>query len=148
MMKINWGTGIAIFYSCFVIVMVTMVVTSTQNRAQMVQDNYYEKDIHYESFRQKRQNGASYASELVFSYDATQRKLQVQFPGTLSDVHGNLTLFRPSNQYLDKVFPINLDEKGAMVVDIDPSLPAGHWRLMLDWQYRGKSYYNEDAIVL
>jgi len=147
-MKLNWGSGIAIFYSLFVLVMITMVVKSTQNKAHMVQDNYYDKDLNYESFRQKRQNGMAYKNTLNINYNQSDRKILISFPEQLAEAKGELKLFRPSNQYLDKNYPIRLDSNGQMFIHVEDNMVRGKWRVMLDWQFAGTDYYNEETIVI
>ena len=55
-MKFNWGTGIGLFYVVFVVIMVSMVMFSARNNIDLVQEDYYEKDLNYESFRLAREN--------------------------------------------------------------------------------------------
>jgi hypothetical protein len=147
-MKLNWGSGIAIFYSLFVVVMITMVVKSTQNKVHMVQDNYYEKDLNYEEFRQKRQNGMAYQSLLDINYNQSDSKILISFPEQLADAKGELKLFRPSNQFLDINYPIQLDSNGQMYIQLKDNMVRGKWRVMLDWQFAGTDYYNEETIVI
>ena len=47
-MKINWGTGIFIFYSLFVGALVFQLVKSFQYDNSLVVENYYEKDLNYQ----------------------------------------------------------------------------------------------------
>ncbi|MGA0283522.1 MAG: FixH family protein [Saprospiraceae bacterium] len=147
-MKLNWGSGIAIFYSLFVVVMIMMVVKSTQNKAHMVQDNYYKKDLNYEEFRQKRQNGMAYKNLLNINYDQSDRLILISFPKQMAEAKGELKLFRPSNQYLDKNYPIRLDSNGKMFIQIEDNMVRGKWRVMLDWHFAGTNYYNEETIVI
>lgn len=147
-MKLNWGSGIAIFYSLFVVVMIMMVVKSAQNKAHMVQDNYYEKDLNYEEFRQKRQNGVAFQKVLNINYNQSEKKIHISFPEQLAEAKGELKLFRPSNQYLDKNYPIQLDSNGKMSIKVEDNMVRGKWRVMLDWHFAGMEYYNEETIVI
>jgi len=147
-MKINWGSGIAIFYSLFVIVMIVMVVKSSQNKAHMVQDNYYEKDLNYESFRQKRANGESLKHLLNIRYQGDQNHIKISFPGNLPNIEGDITLFRPSNQYLDKVYKLELDSMGDMIIPLDKRTARGQWKVQIDWKNGDQAYYNEEIIII
>lgn len=147
-MKINWGWSIAIFYSLFVIVMVFMVMKSTQNKPKMVQENYYEKDLNYEAFRQKRQNGAALKDLVNISYEARDRQLKISFPGNLENIEGDITMYRPSNQYLDKNFKLDLDSMGDMIIPLDKSLAPGKWKIQLDWKNESQEFFNEEIIII
>lgn len=147
-MKLNWGTSIAIFYSAFVIVMVLMVIKSSQNQMHLVQDNYYDKDMNYESFRSKRANSAEVADQISVKFSTTTDEVQFSFPVEMKDVKGTITFFRPSNKYLDKVFTLKLNEEGKMNIKSGRDLPSGLWKIKIDWEEGGKSYYKESTLVL
>lgn len=146
-MKLNWGSGIAIFYTLFVIVMILMVVKSTQNKVHLVQENYYEKDLNYEAFRKKRANGATIKDQISIKYLAKDRTLKIAFPKTMHELSGELALFRPSNKFMDKKFKLNLDENASMDIQLDRSLISGLWQVQLDWESEGVAYYVEESLV-
>ena len=147
-MKFNWGTGIAIFYSCFVIVMVSMVILSAQNKVHLVQDNYYDKDLNYESFRQKRQNASQLADQITIQFLQSQRLIQVEFPKQMKKATGTLILFRPSNKFLDKKYNLQLNEKMQMNIPLDNTIRPGLWHVQIDWENEGVNYFKEETISL
>ena len=147
-MKINWGTGIAIFYTLFVIVMVGMVIKSTYNKAQLVQEDYYNKDINYEEFRKKRQNGDKFSKVIFVDYAVSDNVIKIKFPASKKDVQGDLTLFRPSNAKMDKIFSLDFDEKGEMDIPVDRTMADGLWKVKIEWKDQGIDYYNEKDIVI
>lgn len=61
-MKLSWGTGIAIFYSVFVIVLVFVVVKSTSIDNALVTDDYYKKDLEYQTQIDKQVNSQGLAA--------------------------------------------------------------------------------------
>ena len=63
-MKINWGSGIAIFYSLFVITMVYAVVRSTQFDNSLVSDHYYADDLKYQERFDKLSNAQNLKEDL------------------------------------------------------------------------------------
>lgn len=147
-MKINWGSGIAIFYTLFVVVMILMVVKSSQNKPRMVQKNYYEKDLNYEAFRQKRENGDKVKDLIDIQYQAGLNKVKISFPGNLQNIEGNVVMFRPSNEYLDKSYPLKLDSMGDMFIPLDKNTARGQWKLQIDWTTSDQEYYNEEVIII
>ncbi|MBT8189385.1 MAG: FixH family protein [Bacteroidia bacterium] len=147
-MKLNWGSGIAIFYTLFVIVMITMVVKSTQNKVHLVQENYYEKDLNYEEFRKKRENGQTVKDQIIIKYHKKDKILNISLPKTMNIATGELALFRPSNKFLDKKFKLKLDDNASMDIQLERSLTTGLWQVQLDWESGGKSYYVEESLVL
>ena len=147
-MKINWGTGIAIFYSLFVLAMVTMVVKSTHNKPHMVQEDYYKRDINYESFRQKRQNTENLDVRVEVKSKAGEDFIQLGFPQEFGNVNGQVTLFRPSDETLDRNYKLLLDETGAVKIPVGDKLISGNWKIQLDWTHQGKEYFLEKNIEI
>ena len=147
-MKINWGSGIAIFYTLFVLAMVTMVVKSTQNKPRMVQENYYEKDLNYEDFRQKREMGQAVSHLIDIAYQSDLNNIKISFPKELAQSKGSVTMFRPSNQFLDKKYPLQLDSMGDMLIPLDNRTARGHWKIQIDWNNGIHDLYNEETIII
>ena len=60
---------------------------------------------------------------------------------------GTIRLFRPSNSSWDRSVPIALDAAGAQLIPGD-KLIRGYWKVKIDWQSNGESYYFEQPIVI
>ena len=147
-MKINWGTGIAIFYTCFVAAMLFMVIKSSQNNVHLVEENYYQKDLNYEAFRLKRQNSSEMASKVLIQYSDKNNSLELAFPKEMKDIKGKLTFFRPSNKYLDKTFELKLSKNSTMSILIGKNMPGGKWQIQVDWESLGEKFYKEKTIII
>ena len=72
-MKISWGTGIAIFYSFFVISMLVLVYATTKQDISLVSDTYYEEDLSYQKKMDKiqRTNQLKHVFELSIEQNST-----------------------------------------------------------------------------
>ncbi len=147
-MKLNWGTSIAIFYICFMIAMVSMVIKSTYHKAQMVQENYYDKDLNYEAFRLKRERASNLKESIVIEYLDMDKNLEIKFPEDMKTATGNISLFRPSNASLDQSYPIQIDEGGSMLIPIPMSVAKGLWRVQIEWENNALDYYMESVITI
>lgn len=147
-MKINWGTGIAIFYVLFVITMIGMVINSTYHKVELVQENYYQKDLQYEAFRLKRQNGNAMAAPIKVEYQQHKKAVSVAFPTEMLDAKGQITFFRPSNKSLDQKITITLDNNGMMNIPLTKTMTRGLWKMQLDWESDGKQFFKEESIIL
>lgn len=145
-MKLNWGSGIAIFYTLFVLTMVYMVVRASQTDVNMVQDNYYDQDLNYEQFRKSRQNGLE-AGVLSINYKSAEGQVKIQFPSENKSIAGTVQFYRPSNQNWDKKMDIHLNEENLMEVAVG-DFPKGYWKVVVKWDVEGKSYYKEEPLIL
>ena len=58
-MKWNWGTGIAITLVLFIGLMSFMVFKSTQQRFDLVSENYYEEELNYQEVIDQKRNSSN-----------------------------------------------------------------------------------------
>lgn len=145
-MKFNWGNGIAIFYSLFVVTMVYMVVRASQDDVNMVQDNYYDQDLNYEAFRKSRQHGMM-AGALAIEYQSSEKNVKIQFPQQSGSIGGMIKFYRPSDHEMDQSVKILVDDQNSMLVAVD-QLSKGYWKILVNWDIDGRSYYKEEPLVL
>jgi hypothetical protein len=146
MFKINWGTGIAIFYTLFVVVMVSAVVMSSRMGVDLVQEQYYDADIAYESFRQKRANAEDLDKTPAVSVHHKSQFINIDFDNMWSEVEGTIQLYCPSDDDSDITYKIKLEE-GQMNLPIG-ELKKGRWKVLLNWDGDGTSYYTENNIMI
>ncbi len=145
-MKLHWGNGIAIFYSSFVVIMISMVIKASQTNVNMVQENYYDQDLNYEQFRKSRQNGLI-PGLMTIQYIPDNGKVQIGFPSGDQNITGVVKLYRPSNNGWDQTMTIDLDDQNRMEVAVS-QLARGYWKILVHWESDGKSYYREEPLIL
>lgn len=145
-MKFNWGTGIAIFYTLFVLALVFAVVKSTTVDHSLVTEDYYQKDLDYQSQIDKEVNAQGLETDLLIRYSDPERIIRFQFPTDLGPASGSILFFRPSDKALDFEWPIQPDEAGEQVIPTNNMLP-GLWKVKVDWRAGEKVYYKEDTII-
>lgn len=128
--------------------MVSMVIKSFSFNSQLVQDDYYQLDLDYEDFRQKRENATLLKDQFVIKPDTKTREIYLQFPTWMSTVNGEVRLYRPSNQYLDKSYSIKVSESNDTTIKLDSALQSGLWNIHVDWKDQEKGYYYESTLYL
>jgi len=141
-MKFNWGTGIAIFYSIFVITMVGMVVKSFYHQSHLVEEDYYQLDLDYEAYRQKRENATNHQPVLA-NYDQQSNTLKLKFPESMDEVTGTVFLFRPSDKNLDNHYNLVVGDDYIASIAFDEQLLKGLWYVKIDWQSNGSSFFKK-----
>ncbi|MBK7408472.1 MAG: FixH family protein [Saprospirales bacterium] len=145
-MKFNWGTGIALFYTLFVLVLVFVVIKSRGVDHSLVMEDYYQKDLEYQSQIDKEVNTQNLLEDLKITFSDPERTIRLQFPEGLGVVHGTALFFRPSNKALDFEVPIQANETGEQLIPTRDMLP-GLWKVKVNWNAGGKEYYKEDTII-
>jgi hypothetical protein len=144
-MKFNWGTKIAILYIGFIGLILFMVVKSFGEKFDLVTEDYYAKEIAFQSQIDDRIRAEELDRNLVVS--TTGEELSIEFPhkkGTL--VKGNINCFRPSDMKYDFEVPFEITES---VYRIPLSrFISGKYRLKMHWSSEGKDYYEEKIVII
>lgn len=146
-MKLNWGTGIAIAYSTFALVMVAFVLRSRQYDPGLVRQDYYNLDLNYQEHMQKKQNAANLAEGVKVQFDALKQVIRLQFPAGLGTPSGSIKCFRSVNVKDDFEVEVKTTTDGQMEISTE-RLPDGLWHLEVDWQANGMKYFNETTVTL
>ena len=146
-MKINWGSGIAIFYTLFVITMVYAVVRSTQFDNSLVSDQYYADDLKYQERFDKLSNAQGLKQDLEIQTAESGTQVELFFPENLEHVHGEIHFFCPSDQGSDFKVNVAPNLKHRQVISTT-GLKTGMWRVKVDWSDGSKAYYKEEVIQL
>jgi hypothetical protein len=145
MIKFNWGTGIALVYATFAIGMVTMVLISTKHDPGLVQKDYYELDLNYQTPLNGKQNAAALEVKPAVLYDENQRMVVIQLPAGMTATNGNVKLYRSASVADDQLVEI----AGQRLIQIPvKSKVGGRWHVELNWVTDQKNYYYETAILI
>jgi nitrogen fixation protein FixH len=144
-MKINWGTGIFIFYVCFASLLVFQVYKSTTYDHFLVADNYYEKDLAYQSLFDKKQNSLNLDNPLKIEYNSTEEQLVLHFPNQMKSVSGNILFYRADDKNQDLKFVINMNDDNKMMIPT-ASLKNGYWNVEVDWVAMNTPFFDEKEI--
>ncbi len=143
-MKFNWGTGIALFYGLFVVVLVAAVIKSTQHDNSLVSDHYYADDLAYQQHYVKLANSRSLAEDVKIIHNTDA--VLLAFPKDLGAAQGEIVFFCPSDSKQDFTIAIQPDADNRQEIPLK-GLKKGLWKVKVDWQANGRSYYKEEAVI-
>lgn len=144
-MKFNWGTGIALFYGTFVVVLLYFVIKSTGQDNSLVSDQYYADDLAYQQHYDKLRNAQSLEQDLEISAPVDEGQVLLQFPANLGSVQGTIHFFCPSDSKQDFSVPVKVDTSYLQSVP-HTSLKKGMWRIKVDWEAGGTAYFREEVL--
>ena len=146
-MKINWGTGIFIFYSFFAATLFYQVYKSTQYDHSLVVENYYEKDLAYQATYNKLTNSIALNPPLKINHDDNSKMIHVEFPKSFKSVEGTVLLYRASNKKEDVNLPIRVNGDNQMDISAH-TLGTGKWKIEIDWIGNKKPFLNRKTILI
>ncbi len=142
----NWGVKIGIFYSAFVIGMLTLVFLSVSQDFHLVSEDYYEKELNYQDHINKLENSNSLKEPLVINYEPNQN-IQLSFPRQKKGIEGIIRFYNPTNAEKDKNYQLKLDSTNQQVINIS-ALPRGVWKVQVDWSSNNTDFFDEKTIVI
>jgi hypothetical protein len=145
----NWGTKIAVVYSLFVVLMVGMVILAFQYDVNLVATDYYAQELEYQSQIDSHNNLVSLEEKMQVKVLPSTSSLEIHFPeGALAaGAQGHLQFFRPSDRAMD--FDLKFDgSKGKLLQIATAKMAGGYWRIKMNWESEGKSYFYEQQIQL
>lgn len=147
-MKMNWGTGLAIWMVLFIGFILYFVITiSTDNQydVDLVTEEYYKKELVFEKEMKDVANSNSLKNNI--SGEKIEEGWMLTFPENLdySKITGTVILYRPSNKKLDFVTPLKLSDPKLLIPDA--RLVPGRWNTIIQWSYDGEDYLYKKEIV-
>jgi hypothetical protein len=147
MVKIGWGTRIAILYVGFVLLIVTMVIMCVNQKIDLVSEDYYQKELLFQSRIDESKNAESLNEKITHAF--INESMEIKFPETFKgkQVTGDVVFFRPSDASKDYTTSIQLNDELTQAVSLN-HLSKGMYKMQIDWKSNGTNYFNEETIVI
>jgi hypothetical protein len=144
-MKINWGTAIVIVFIFFISFILFFVykVESDNSKNELVVEEYYKHDAHFQDELTKIQNAQDLKDKPTFTKN--NEGLLIAFPAIYDPkkIIGEVSLYRPSNKKFDFEIPISLSNSTLLIPK--KSLLGGLWDITVTWNYEGKDYLTKET---
>ena len=144
-MKFNWGHGIALFFSFFVIMTVWQVIKSAGEDHTLVKDDYYVDDLQLEKLMEKKLNQKN-LKNFNFTYDESKKTVTISFPKEMTP-EGKIQFYCPASSLGDKSIDIKPNSENQIIYDTK-DLRKGKYKVIVDWKDGEKSYYVEENIYV
>ncbi len=147
MTNISWGTKIAVLYIGFVLLIITMVVMSLQQKIDLVSDDYYAKELAFQDKLNEMNNANSLPEKIT--HNITKDAFTLTFPTVFKNtsIIGNIEFYRPSDDSKDLKLPIQLSEKLEQSIGLK-QLSKGMYKMNISWTANKTNYFTEETIVI
>ena len=148
MKKFNWGTGITIVIILFLFISIGQVlVIHYLVDYDLVVEEYYDAEIKYQEQidKIKRSNNLSEPLQV----ELVNRIIEFKFPTMFlpESISGTVNYYKPSDDLLDKLQEIKLNEENKMYMDTK-ELSTGLWKVKVEWAVNEVQYYNEETMMV
>ncbi|MBV6405899.1 MAG: FixH family protein [Flavobacteriales bacterium] len=141
-MKLNWGTGTAIALGVFVALMGGFMIKASNEQEQLVAEDYYTQELHYQDRLDKLNRAVHGQAELRVVGDSLLISLAGAVPA-----QAILRLQRPSDERADRSFELRPDAGGRCAVPI-AGLLRGLYKAELEWTGPSGVVLVEERIVV
>jgi len=145
--RFHWGWAIGVFYSLFVIAMLTIVIKSFTVDNSLVVDDYYSYDIAYQDHADKVTNTRALQNDVSFDFDEEAKSLKISFPDIFKTYTGTIQFYKPDNKKLDFEKEVMVDEMTMQVIDLQ-NIVSGFWKIKINWEGNAVKFYKEHQIYL
>ena len=145
-MKINWGTRIAILYCGFVALIVILVAGSMRQDFDLVAPDYYGQEIKYQQVIDAGKNQSALSAPAIIHANATA--VSIDFPAEFSGkkISGKAHFYSAVNAGWDKV--VNIEGDNNSLVVPRAQLHNTNYKIKLSWNCEGTEYYQETDLNL
>lgn len=133
-------------YLSFVAMIVTLVVSSSKQKFDLVSQEYYKDEIAYQHVLDASRNQAGLAGTLVVRGDS--KAITFEFPAefTGKSITGTIQFYSAVNKQWDRTFPVSTTDN-KMVIDKKALYPT-NYKIKLSYAIDGKDYYQENELNL
>ena len=141
-----WPLGLIITFALFFIGMACVVVIAATHRDHLVNANYYEQELKFQS----QSDGAARARNAGATVQCVaDGKIIIALPVAqlARQFSGKVTLYRANDPALDREFSLAPDAAGTQTLDVS-QLAAGPWSVRVAWLAGGQDYFLEEKIVV
>lgn len=144
---ITFLQGIIIAIIIPIVLLIVFVIFSSQNTFTLVERDYYQKEINYQS-QIDRKMRTNQLSQKVNIYNDGEGVV-LQFPSIflLEDINGKIIFFRPSDSNLDFDTQLDLNQDGLQTIS-SAHLKKGAWIVKVFWNNQQYEYYYEKRIFV
>lgn len=143
----NWGYKILIVIIAFMVAILSMVFVAFRQTNDMLDENYYEKEMNYQSLIDAAQNLNIVNDSILINQNESY--IIVHVPRTLISnfEQGNLTFLRIDDKRKDFTFDFKPNEEGILQIEKFKFIP-GAYKARMKWRNLGKDYYREQNLIV
>lgn len=114
----------------------------------LVSKDYYEQEIAYQDQIDKVKRTQA-LGDVMLDYKADAKAILLQMPATYKgkSLSGTITLFRPSDDKLDRQIPLQLGRDQSQLIEA-AALEPGIWKVRVNFSAGDETYYTEKTIQI
>lgn len=149
MKKFNWGTGIILAVTLFIIATLSVVSYIISLDYYLVSNNHYEEGVQYQETIDNKKRAKDLNNPVVVLFDEGSTSIKLIFPKKIlrDSLTGKITFYRPNDPNLDKKYELSLNTEGLQTIPVG-NFEKGRWKLSVEWKADSLTYLEEKNIFI
>lgn len=143
----NWGHKIGIVIGLFVLGMLGMVWLASRQSNEMIDDNYYEKELAYQEIIDAQQNLADLTDQNLVEQNIHEVIITLPYGAFEKLEKGHIELMRTDDEKKDirqTIVPNGSNRRTISKSD----LTKGMYKARIRWTNDGHEYYKEESVFV
>lgn len=141
----SWKYRIILVLSLFVIGIGTMVFLASKQTIDMVDANYYEKELKYQGVIDAQQNLLAVGDSVTVKDSGGLVLVYIPVTATGNISEGSLEFLRTADKSKDTSFPVRVNLQGLQYLP-RTAFEKGYYKLRAKWVNNDSAYYDERTI--
>ena len=143
----NWGHKLTVVIGIFILAMLSMVYLAFQQTNDMVDTNYYDKELKYQLKIDAAQNLNAASTEVLVTQFEKNVKILLPKNLTKNFANGKLEFLKSDDKKRDLNLSFQPDTAGQFIID-GKRFVRGLYKVRVQWESEDKSYYREQDLML
>jgi len=142
-MKLNWGQSITIVIILFMAFILTLVYKMHYRNADLVQDDFYEQEV---LFNSKKESIFNYEnSDFKLHVEQTPEGIELRFPSDFTFDKGSVFFYRADDKSLDRQYKLSINPNHKQILAYSEFI-VGKYEINISWNNQEKSYLYQSEI--
>ncbi len=143
----NWGIRIIIAYAAGVCFILYFVVRSMMLNTEMAEENYYDKELAYNTHIQGVNNAKKMTNPIVVSTLNNKIYISIDSVVTAELNNGEIHFYNPASEKSDKKFKLSASASGKYIFN-NSAFNKGKYYVKISFDYHQQPYYTEQVIFI
>lgn len=143
----NWGYKILIVIVLFIIGMGTMVSIAMMQKNEMIDEQYYVKELKHQGQIDAENNLNALEEKLTIKDSLGALVVKIPSAALQNIQEGSVVFLRPSDQSKDHRLVLNVDSSGRQLFN-NSNFVKGQYKVRISWKSEQKAYYYEQPLFV
>lgn len=140
-----WGKAIVASFVFFALFIGSLVYVCVRQDIALVSTSYYKEELEYQDQIDRISNVAALPEKPSINQD--HDNLVLTYTNLPSITEGEIKLFRPSDETLDRSYEVVPGNVSNYVIDLK-NIVSGLYKVKFTWKEAGKEFYYEQTVVI